>query len=114
MLGSSVDTYSTHWFQQDIDHFNYVPHPKWNHRYLVFDKHWGNFKSNVWSDNEEDKFPVTGCRGPVFFYTGNESPVDEYFASSGFINDVLAPKLGALVIYAEHRCVVCLCFMAKL
>ncbi len=40
--------------------------------------------------------------GPVFFYTGNESPVEEYCDNNGFIWD-LAEKYSALVVFAEHR-----------
>ena len=40
--------------------------------------------------------------GPVFFYTGNESPVEEYCDNNGFIWD-LAAKYSALVVFAEHR-----------
>lgn len=39
---------------------------------------------------------------PVFFYTGNESPVEEYINNTGLMWD-LAPEHSALVIFAEHR-----------
>lgn len=39
---------------------------------------------------------------PVFFYTGNESPVEEYVNNTGLIWE-LAKKHSALVVFAEHR-----------
>ena len=39
---------------------------------------------------------------PVFLYTGNESPVEEYVNNTGLMWD-LAPQHKALVIFAEHR-----------
>lgn len=39
---------------------------------------------------------------PVFLYTGNESPVDEYVNNTGLIWD-LAKSANALVVFAEHR-----------
>jgi len=43
------------------------------------------------------------CPGPILFYTGNESPVTDYWKASGLITQVLAPRLGGLLIFAEHR-----------
>lgn len=39
---------------------------------------------------------------PVFLYTGNESPVEEYVNNTGLMW-TLAEKHSALVIFAEHR-----------
>jgi hypothetical protein len=38
-------------------------------RYLYNDKHWGN----------NPKFSSKNCQGPILFYTGNESPVTDYY-----------------------------------
>ena len=40
-------------------------------------------------------------QGPLFFYTGNEGPIEGYFNSAGFIF-TLALEFNALVIFAEH------------
>lgn len=44
----------------------------------------------------------TARHGPILFYTGNESPIDEYVNNTGLMY-ALAPKLGALLVFAEHR-----------
>lgn len=47
--------------------------------------------------------PGSACPCPILFYTGNESPVTDYWDNSGFIVDVLAEQLGASVFFVEHR-----------
>ena len=37
-------------------------------------------------------------KGPILFYTGNESPIDEYVNNTGLMWS-LAPKLGALLVF---------------
>ena len=39
--------------------------------------------------------------GPIFFYTGNEGDITEFWANTGFMFDI-APKYQALVLFAEH------------
>lgn len=56
-----------------------------NQRICIYEKYW--------TPNGTD---------PVFFYTGNESPVEEYINNSGLMWD-LAKKYSALVVFAEHR-----------
>lgn len=53
-------------------------------RYLVKEKY---FKGN----------------GPIFFYCGNEGPIEDFAEATGFMNETLAKKYGALVVYGEHR-----------
>ena len=39
--------------------------------------------------------------GPLFFYTGNEGPIDEFMNNTGFMF-TLARRFAALVVFAEH------------
>ena len=42
-------------------------------------------------------------QGPIIFYTGNEGSITDFYTNSGFMTDTLAKKLGALVVFCEHR-----------
>ncbi len=79
--------YRTLYFDQTLDHFAFgaAASTTWRQRYLLDDRHW-----KVGS-------------GPILFYTGNEGPIDAFYAASGFVTDVLAPRLGGLVLFAEQR-----------
>lgn len=57
----------------------------WNMRYLI-----------NWQYYNKDQ-------GPILFYTGNEGNVWSFYNNSGFVVDTLAKKLGAVVVFAEHR-----------
>jgi len=37
------------------------------------------------------------------FYTGNEGDIYQFYEASGFVTDTFAKKLGALVVFCEHR-----------
>ena len=50
--------------------------------------------------NEDYFQPDGGC---ILFYAGNESPVTNYWVSSGFVVQELAPILGGYILFAEHR-----------
>lgn len=44
----------------------------------------------------------SNAMAPIFFYTGNESPIEPYVNNTGLMWN-LAAKMGALVVFAEHR-----------
>ena len=86
-------TYVENFYTQQTDHFGFEAKPAtWQHRYLTNDKHWDG------SGRLEN-----GCRGPILFYTGNEGPITAFWGASGFVTQVLAPKLGGLLVFAEQR-----------
>lgn len=49
----------------------------------------------------QDKYYKEG--GPIFFYCGNEGPIEMFYENTGFLNNVLGEKFNALVVYMEHR-----------
>ncbi|XP_022323407.2 dipeptidyl peptidase 2-like [Crassostrea virginica] len=78
--------YKELYIDQYVDHFNFVSYGEFifKERYLVQDQWW---KPGV---------------GPIFFYTGNEGPIEEFWDNTGFVFDI-APEFNALVVFAEHR-----------
>jgi hypothetical protein len=58
---------------------------KFSIRYLVDDQYMQNSSS------------------PIIFFTGAEASIWDYYNKTGFIQHTLAQKLGAKVVYAEHR-----------
>jgi len=72
-----------------LDHFH-VPaehSPTYQQRYCVY-----------------DEYVETGSKkpAPIFFYTGNESPLEQYINNTGLMWE-LAPEFHAEVIFVEHR-----------
>ena len=53
-------------------------------------KTWFSFTDSFWDDE-----------GPVFFYTGNEGSITNFWDNSGFVFEA-AEKFNALVIFGEH------------
>ena len=39
--------------------------------------------------------------GPLFFYTGNEGAIEEFYDNTGFLFE-LAQNFSALIVFAEH------------
>uniref|UniRef100_A0ACD5Z7B6 Uncharacterized protein n=1 Tax=Avena sativa TaxID=4498 RepID=A0ACD5Z7B6_AVESA len=91
--GAVAYGFTTHYFPQELDHFSFTPASStvFNQRYLINDSFWT--RSHV-GDGQ--------VSGPIFVYTGNESPVDFFIPSTGFMFDI-APKFGALLVFIEHR-----------
>jgi hypothetical protein len=46
--------------------------------------------------------PWDGAVRPIFIYTGNEAPIEDFYQISGFVL-ALAEKFNAYVVFAEHR-----------
>jgi lysosomal Pro-X carboxypeptidase len=81
-------------FNQTLDHFRFteVASSKWSHRYL--------YSEEFWTGEGE---LANGCKGPILLYTGNEGPIENFWAATGFLSEVLAPKWKGLLVYPEER-----------
>ena len=85
--------YTEMWYNQTLDHFRYtLPRAKFQQRYLFNDNNW-----------DGRGMLRNGCPGPILFYTGNEGPIEGFWAATGFMSQKLAPKWGALLVHAEER-----------
>lgn len=76
------------YFSQPLDHFSPGVTEKtytFQQRYCIY-----------------DKFFSGRSDAPLLFYTGNESPVEEYVNQTGLMW-TLGPKLNGLIVFAEHR-----------
>jgi dipeptidyl-peptidase-2 len=73
------------WFTSPVDHFNFADNRTFQQRCLV--------NASAWT-------PDTSA--PIFFYTGNEGPIEEFYDNTGFVFDH-APEFEALVVFCEHR-----------
>jgi len=76
--------YETRWWTAPLDNFNFhASNATFQLKYLL-----------------NDTFYRAG--GPIFFYTGNEGPIELFAQNTGFMWDI-APQFGAMVVFAEHR-----------
>ena len=83
------------YFEQKLDHFAQEPNPAtYQERYCLYDKYW--------KKGADVGFTGTDEQAPIFFYTGNESPVDEYVNNTGLMWE-MGERMGALLVFAEHR-----------
>ncbi len=90
----SSPTPKTGWFEQPLNHYNPQNSQYFNQKYLFYDECWVNHTG------------TTGETGPLFFYTGNEAPIEDFWDSAGFIFQAACnPQFGALVVFAEHSLV---------
>ncbi|XP_068728460.1 dipeptidyl peptidase 2-like [Montipora capricornis] len=76
--------YKIGYFEQKIDHFNFIEASTYMQRFLYTDIFWDKNK------------------GPIFFYTGNEGGITQFWDNSGFVFEA-AKNFSALVIFGEHR-----------
>jgi pimeloyl-ACP methyl ester carboxylesterase len=81
-------------FSQKIDHFGDAP-GTFPQRYCIYDKWWRPAARSGFKAAAE-------APGPILFYTGNESPVEEYINNTGLMWE-LGEQMGALLVFAEHR-----------
>ena len=79
VCSTAVSGYETKWYTQSLTH---VPSDSrtFAQRYLV----------------------ETHGNNAVLFYSGNEGPITDFWASAGFLH-YLGAKLGAVVLFAEAR-----------
>jgi lysosomal Pro-X carboxypeptidase len=77
-------SWETRWWNAQLDNFNFHrSNETFPLKYLI-----------------NDTFFREG--GPIFFYTGNEGPIELFAANTGFMYD-MAPQFGAMLVFAEHR-----------
>ena len=81
-------------FTQDVDHFTWrspmplTPNNTFQQRYFVCEEHY--------------RPAPPGKHTVIFFYTGNEAPVDLYVNHTGLMWENAA-EFGAMMVFAEHR-----------
>lgn len=88
----SIANMTCDFFTQPLNHF--VPRgksPTFQQRYCVYDEY-------AKSPDDGSSSPLA----PILFYTGNESPLEQYINHTGLMWE-LAPQLKARVVFAEHR-----------
>ncbi|XP_058081778.1 uncharacterized protein LOC131229781 isoform X1 [Magnolia sinica] len=83
---SKVLQYETHYFTQQLDHFSFSNLPTFEQRFLINSVHWSGPDRTA----------------PIFFYCGNEGDIEWFAENTGFVWEI-APRFGAMVIFAEHR-----------
>ena len=87
----TMQNLTCHYYNQPLDHFSPSTKLTFNQRYCIYD--------GYQDQNVENEFI-----SPIFFYTGNESPLDEYVNNTGLMYELAAkPQFSALVVFAEHR-----------
>ncbi|XP_031503638.1 uncharacterized protein LOC116266541 [Nymphaea colorata] len=82
----STYQYETRYFTQTLDHFSFKQLGSFQQRYLLNQHHWSGALR----------------MGPIFFYCGNEGGIEWFAENTGFMWDI-APRFGAMLVFAEHR-----------
>lgn len=87
-----MDNVTCYEYVQPLDHFSSSTSRTFPQRYCLYDGYVNNSSSSPASET------------PIFFYTGNESPIDEYVNNTGLLWELASrPHFSALVVFAEHR-----------
>jgi len=87
----TMQNLTCHFFSQPLDHFSSSTNLSFQQRYCIYDGY-------------ERKTVQNRFTSPIFFYTGNESPLEEYVNNTGLIYELAAKDhFSALVVFAEHR-----------
>ena len=81
-------------YEQRLDHFGDAP-GTFPQRYCLYSKWWRPANASGWR-------AAADAPGPILFYTGNESPVEEYINNTGLMWEI-GERMGALLVFAEHR-----------
>lgn len=76
--------YEIRYFSQRLDHFSFAELPWFSQRYLISTEHWMG----------------ASRLGPIFLSTGGERDIEGIAADNGFVWEI-APRFGAMVLYAE-------------
>jgi pimeloyl-ACP methyl ester carboxylesterase len=89
----SITNMTCGFFTQPLNHF--VPRgrsPSYQQRYCVFNEY-------AKTEGLKSSYSETA---PILFYTGNESPIEQYINQTGLMWE-MAPQLMARVVFVEHR-----------
>ena len=83
VIGSRWNHLKEYRFSQTVDHFNFANAANFSQRSFIDDQHFqpGN---------------------PIFFYTGNEAPIETFINNTGILFE-WAPHFNAMVVFCEHR-----------
>lgn len=108
--GVPIPPYTTHWFNQTLDHFNSETRPRhFLQRYLISDQHWspaGDSCVFMYMGNEVGAGTPT-APGARLTLPGRpraacQGPIEQFYNNSGLLFE-FAPAFKALVVFAEHR-----------
>ncbi|CAI0452733.1 unnamed protein product [Linum tenue] len=86
-LTAAAEGFEPHFYNQTLDHFNYLPESylTFRQRYFANSKHWG------------------GPGAPIFVYLGAEAAFPHNFSGGKSFLIEIAPSFNALLMYIEHR-----------
>ncbi|CAD7972457.1 unnamed protein product [Amoebophrya sp. A25] len=105
-------------FSQLVDHFSFKSDRRFEQQYLAYDKFWKRSSESGETENGrdfallrpgaenggEESADLHEKAGPILFYMGNEGPIERFYNVTSVLFDSIAPKLGALILFVEHRC----------